>query len=154
MRMTADEFNRQHGKGLPVPTTVMGRPVRAKLTPSGPTATHANAIRAWKKRHESRPLERDVQAGIVEYFRLQHVPVMVTSQRRASGVTLGMPDLYVYVADGLWIGLEVKRDEQAARESTSPEQRALADAGCIGIVWTVEMAARVWVNARNQRRKA
>jgi hypothetical protein len=148
--MSADEYTAMLGidKRPPV-KAVYGLPVREtkpapkakrkpKLTRSGPTA----------KRPVPKPIlpsEKRVQAQIVKALRLAGYTVMETSQRRASGVSVGMPDLWVGRNDRhLWLGLEVKRDGEAW---VSREQKALADAGMIYLVWTPQMAldrCRAW----------
>jgi hypothetical protein len=75
------------------------------------------------------PLERDVQAAIVDALQLAGFTVRHTSafkQRGASGVSFGVPDLLVAhrLRPGLYMGLEVKRPGGALR----PDQKAAVEA--------------------------
>lgn len=93
--------------------------------------------------------EEDLQQTIVQGLRLLKYRVLVTSRRRkrfqcsrcgawgwpegGDGVDKGLPDVLCYVPERqAWIGLEVK----GTRTAVSPEQRELAEAGCIHIVRT------------------
>jgi hypothetical protein len=97
-----------------------------------------------------------VQKQIVEALRGCGYTVLVTSRRRhrcrcglwssaGDGCDKGIPDLFVAleaivpddgIAKWMWRGLEVK----GPKTPVSPEQQALADAGHITIVRSVEEA--------------
>lgn len=96
--------------------------------------------------------EGALQAAIVHRLRADGHTVLSTSRHRrgvtcrkcgewtmpqgGDGVDRGVPDLLVHVDGARWLGLEVK----GHRTSVSPDQRALADAGRIVIVRSVEEA--------------
>jgi hypothetical protein len=122
-RITAAQFQAMQPKRAPAPTTVLGRPVRG-------------AVVGRDKRDAGVP-EKVVQQNIIKALAMIGVECMVTSQRRAAGVTLGMPDLFAYVGRGCWLGIEVKRN---ALSRLSPEQERLRDEGKIVVVWSPEQA--------------
>lgn len=85
--------------------------------------------------------EADVVKAIVAAIRASGGCVLEVGQRKAkgSGSTPGTPDLFAWIppmADGTWVGLEVKRPGGRIR----PEQLALAQRGRIRIVDSVEAA--------------
>jgi hypothetical protein len=95
--------------------------------------------------------EEQLQQTIVEALRLAGFTVLSTSRRRkrcrrcgcwpagGDGVSKGLPDLLIWCPRRRgWIGAEVK----GARTKISPEQRALAEAGKVVLVRTVEEALR------------
>lgn len=133
-RMTAAELQRLHGPKAPAPTTVLGCAATGKVKPSGPTA-------GTVKGRDAGPTEKEVQRQIVMLLRQLGYTVHETSQRRASGVSIGLADLFVTKRGwGVWLALECKRNEKSR---LSPEQMALVDAGMIHIVWSAQMALDV-----------
>lgn len=82
--------------------------------------------------------EKALQAAVVAHCRARGLNVCETSQRRPSGQTIGMPDLFVQYGT-VWHGIEVK-----TRSGTlSPAQRALAEAGGVTVVRSVAGMARL-----------
>jgi len=69
-----------------------------------------------------RPLEKAVQAQIVTLFRHAGGVVRSNSQYRASGVSLGFPDLHVsFPRIGKWTWFEVKRPKLAGFDFGKPQ---------------------------------
>ncbi len=100
------------------------------------------------------PTEAEIQSQIVEGLTLIGYLVLVTSRRyrpcprcgvidhRGDGASRGLPDLLVRHPRWpalTWVGLEVKKPGGRV----SPEQQALAQAGAIAVVRSLEDAVAV-----------
>lgn len=116
---------------------------------TGPGGDAHGRARAKRESPVLRASEDDIQQAIVQSLRLLGYTVLVTSRRRkrcptcgtwqhaGDGCDKGIPDLLVWdpTRNG-WIGMEVK----GPRTPVSPEQRDLAERGCIIIVRSVDDA--------------
>lgn len=129
--MSADQFRAQHGPKAPPPTAVLGCKVRGTFQPT------AKPPRGSRK--PGPPPEKEIQRQIVKALRLIGCEVDETSQRRPSGVSLGLADLLVNKPGWgpFWLALEVKRHEKSPR---TPEQARREASGQITVVWTAQMA--------------
>lgn len=90
------------------------------------------------------PLEKDVQKAIVYTLRKCGCTVLISSQTRASRVTVGFPDLMVWnPRKSKWYALEVKRPKgRGVSTKTSDEQRELVRIGASAIVTCIEEALK------------
>jgi hypothetical protein len=97
------------------------------------------------------PLERDVQSSLIAQLEALGYLVMHTDQRRRSGVSIGLPDLYVTRRGwgNRWKAIEVKRPRIG---KPSPAQQRLIDAGHVGIATCLEEALEILRQIRTGRR--
>jgi|CXWL01.1.fsa_nt_gi hypothetical protein len=104
----------------------------------------------FTKKSEFRPLEKDVQHSIVQTLRVAGAYVKETTaykQKGSSGVDLGIPDLLVSHPSRrlIYLGIEVKRDEKAARTQLSPSQALALQNGEYNVVWTPVQALDCYI---------
>lgn len=114
-------------------------PKGAKTRQVKPPVAHQMTVAQY--RSLTTPLEREVQADITKTLGMLGYLVMHTDQRRKSGVSIGLPDLFVTRADGSWgnrwRALEVKRPNIGILSNVQANLRAL---GVIAIATTAEEA--------------
>jgi hypothetical protein len=93
--------------------------------------------------------EHDIQKFAVIALRKCGFICCVTSNRKKTSNTKGMPDVYVHISKGAWVALEFKQP----KGKPSKEQLKLSEQGYSYIVDNIDTAIEMCIKFRNSNTK-